>query len=154
MKKLNFLAMGILALGLASCSDDDNKTATVDVVGNWEGVKFLVEEPYDLNGDGVAGNDYKEELPCLINDLDLHTDGTGLLKRNLRGWIDDETVGCVEYEEFPMEWKLNEDKTKVLLMVDDETIEVKIVNNTLELHLESLIDDEIGIPGKIVYVKK
>ena len=154
MKKLNFLAMGILALGLASCSDDDNKTATVDVVGNWEGVKFLVEEPYDLNNDGVAGSDYKEELPCLINDFDFYADGTGLVKNNAVSGEADGTVGCVEYQEVPMEWTLNEDKTKVLITAGDETAEIQIVNNTLELHFASLLDSEIGIPGKIVYVKK
>ncbi len=162
MKKINELPLLLLALLLLSCSNDDNSNSNskeMDFSGNWIGTKFLVNEAYDFNNDGIPNVDYKIELPCLIQNITLNPDGTGLFKANIHGQAEGQTtpfpLTCVEYEENPMTWSLNEEETKILLKFSGGVEEFPIVNETIiERFSESLLDDTIGIPGKVVYEKE
>ncbi|MCD8440984.1 PKD domain-containing protein [Tenacibaculum finnmarkense] len=126
----------------------------VNYSGEWTGTMFLVDEPYDFNGDGTLGNDYKIELPCLIQDITLNEDGTGLFKANIHGG----PVGnleCVEYIETPITWEVNEDKTKILLNASGNILEIIIANdNKIERYSDSLLDSDIGISGRIVFERQ
>lgn len=158
MKNINLLFLLTLSIFFINCSDDeinnDKKTNKISYNGEWIGTMFLVDEPYDFNNDGIAGTDYKVELPCLMRNITLNEDGTGLIKSNIHGGPI-ENITCVEYIENKMTWKVNEDETKILLIFSKNTFEMKIVNeNKIEQFSNSLLDDEIGIPGKIVFEKQ
>ena len=157
MKKINVLFLLVLTLFLTNCSnDDDNSNSTeIDYSGDWTGTKFLIDEPYDFNNDGTAGNDYKVELPCLIQNITLNSNGTGLFKANIHSGQADGSLICIEYEETPLTWELNENKTIILLTIFDETAQIVIVDeNTIERFSEALLDEDIGISGKVVYERE
>ncbi|WP_010177367.1 hypothetical protein [Aquimarina agarilytica] len=162
MKKINLLPLVLLALLLSNCSNDDDNSNSkeMDFSGDWIGTKFLVNEAYDFNNDGIPSRDYKIELPCLIQNITLNPDGTGLFKANIHGQAEGQTtpfpLTCVEYEENPMTWSLNEEETKILLRFSETVVEeFPIVSEVvIERFSESLLDDTIGIPGKVVYEKQ
>ena len=127
----------------------------INYSGEWIGTQFLIDEPYDFNNDGILGTDYKIELPCLIQNITLNSDGTGLFKANIHSGQLDGSLICVEYQETPLTWNLNENGTIILLTIFDETAEIVIVDeNTVERFSEALLDEDIGISGKVVYERE
>ncbi|WP_440881334.1 hypothetical protein [Tenacibaculum sp. C7A-26P2] len=156
MTKINVVFLLVFTLFLTNCSnDDDNTNSTeIDFSGEWIGTEFLIDEPYDFNNDGILGTDYKIELPCLIQNITLNSNGTGLFKANIHS-AQNGTLECVGYKETLINWELNSSQTKVLLNAFDETIEIDIVNkNIIERFSEALLDEEIGISGKVVYKRE
>ncbi|WP_116786865.1 DUF5004 domain-containing protein [Flavobacterium psychrotrophum] len=63
MKKVLFTAL--VAFAIASCSDDDNKTADTKLEGTWKLSSIIVPEAIDLNGDGKKTNDLVKESGCM-----------------------------------------------------------------------------------------
>jgi len=170
MNKIKLLYYIIAILFFTSCSKEDDSSNSIentksnetpnsnklDFSGNWTGTKFLIEKPYDFNNDGISGTDYKVELPCLIQDITLNTNGTGLYKANIHGQAEGQTtpfpLTCIEYEETPLKWSLNEKKTKIILDFTSEKLELNIVDkNIIERFSKELLDDAIGIPGKVIF---
>lgn len=126
----------------------------INYSGEWIGTMFLVDEPYDFNGDGTPGIDYKIELPCLIQDITLNEDGTGLFKANIHGGAVG-NLDCIEYSETSITWEVSEDKTKILLNFSGNILEIIIADeNKIERFSDSLLDSEIGISGRIVFERQ
>ena len=157
MKKINAILLSTIFLLFINCSDDnDNSNSTqIDITGDWTGTMFLIDEPFDFNNDGTPGTDYKVELPCLIQDITFNSNGTGLFKANIHSTQANGTLECVEFEETPISWELTATGMRILLIAFDETVDIEIVNeNTIERFSEALLDEDIGIPGKVVYERE
>ena len=74
MKRL--MSVFILAVLLVSCSSDDDADVYQGILGEWKLIQANVENPIDVNGDGVAETDLMEEIPCFTGTSEFLADGT------------------------------------------------------------------------------
>ena len=79
MKLSKLLLLSILCVTVFSCSsDDDDNDSAVSAVGVWQLTAIDLETAFDLDMDGTASTNFKEETDCYQNETILfNADGTG-----------------------------------------------------------------------------
>lgn len=82
MKKIIYLVLSFLTLGIVACSSDKNdgeEMMAPVVVGVYNLTEINVSTAQDVNEDGVASSNLLEELSCLNGELTISSNGTWTL---------------------------------------------------------------------------
>lgn len=66
----------LMALLLVSCSNDDEENNDPSIVGAFILTALNVDNPEDLNDDGIASPNLLDEAPCLDSSVSFSADGT------------------------------------------------------------------------------
>lgn len=150
MKKMNYLfgALALGALGLASCSDDDNNSNSVGIAGTYELEAVNTERATDFDRDGTEHIDQTEESGCYdAGRIKLNSDNTftyvitGILIN-----VSDGSVGCKNRYEASGTWEVQsgtDDNAIISAAYEDQNGDDQVITFTKVGRTLTYADDNI-----------